>query len=30
VRLLLTEPDRYPTERLVALARWLLDGLGRP
>lgn len=30
VRLLLTDPARYPAERLVALARWLLDGLGRP
>jgi AcrR family transcriptional regulator len=29
VRLLLTDPARYPAERLVALARWLLDGLGR-
>jgi AcrR family transcriptional regulator len=26
-RLVLTEPDRYPIERLVAHARWLLDQL---
>jgi AcrR family transcriptional regulator len=30
VRLLLTDPARYPAERLAALARWLLDSLGRP
>lgn len=26
VRLLLTDPARYPAERQMALARWLLDG----
>lgn len=26
-RLLLTDPERYPPERLLALARWLLEGL---
>lgn len=35
VRLLLTDPDRYPAARMTALARWLLDGFaaapdGRP
>ncbi|HYM56437.1 MAG TPA: TetR/AcrR family transcriptional regulator [Solirubrobacteraceae bacterium] len=30
VRLLLSDPARYPAERQVALARWLLGGLGRP
>ena len=29
VRLHLTDPDGYPRERLVALAKWLLDGLAR-
>jgi AcrR family transcriptional regulator len=27
-RLILTEPERYPIERLVAHARWLLEQLG--
>ena len=26
-RLLLTEPERYPAERLLAHARWVLDQL---
>jgi AcrR family transcriptional regulator len=26
-RLLLTDPERYPVERIVALARWLMDEL---
>ena len=27
VRLLLTRPDEYPPERLLAVARWMIDGL---
>jgi hypothetical protein len=27
-RLLLTEPERYPVERLVAHAGWVLEQLG--
>ena len=27
VRLLLTDPDRYPPERILALSRWMLDRL---
>jgi hypothetical protein len=29
VRLRLTDPERYPRERLRAFARWALQGLAR-
>jgi AcrR family transcriptional regulator len=29
-RLLLTDPERYPVERLLTHARWVLDQLGSP
>jgi AcrR family transcriptional regulator len=29
-RLLLTDPERYPVERLLTHARWVLDQLGAP